>query len=254
MNTEAIRNTLLAFADDEHLMGQQHAEWIGVAPTLEEDLAFSSIGQDELGHAVMLYELVLELDEVEPTDAAIDDLAYGRNADDYRSSALTEYTTDDWAETLVRHWIYDAAEQLRWDLVANSSMAGLGEVAARAGREETYHRLHADALLDQLLADTAARDRLLAALDTVLPLVPSLLTPPDGEAEAIAAGVLSGSLSTLSEPLRQRIADRFDTTVSPLDGPANGDASHGRRSRSDHFAPLMARMREVIEYDPEAAW
>ena len=56
--TEALREFLLAFADDEHLMGQQHTEWIGVAPFLEEDLALASIGQDELCHAVMLYELV----------------------------------------------------------------------------------------------------------------------------------------------------------------------------------------------------
>ena len=67
-----VREFLLAFADDEHLMGQQHTEWIGVAPFLEEDLAFSSIGQDELGHAALLYELVLELDGIEPTDTAVD--------------------------------------------------------------------------------------------------------------------------------------------------------------------------------------
>ena len=251
MSAEAIRNTLLAFADDEHLMGQQHTEWIGVAPTLEEDLAFSSIGQDELGHAVMLYELVLELDKSEPTDAAIDELAYGRGASEYRSSALTEYTTEDWAETLVRHWIYDAAEELRWGLAMGSSLTGLAEVAARAEREEVYHRLHADALLDRLLLDGTARDRLLVALQTVLPLVPSLLTSPPGEADAVAAGVLTGSIAELAEPLRQRIAERFASTVDPL---ASDGAPDGRLHRSSHFAPMMSRMREVIEYDPQAAW
>jgi ring-1,2-phenylacetyl-CoA epoxidase subunit PaaC len=100
---DGVRDYLLALADDEHLMGQQHTEWIGVAPFLEEDLAFSSIGQDELGHAVLLYELVCELDGVEVTDAAVDGLAY-RAGDDYRSCALVEYQTADWAEALVRHW------------------------------------------------------------------------------------------------------------------------------------------------------
>ena len=56
----AIKEYLLAFADDEHLMGQQHTEWIGIAPFLEEDMAFASIGQDELGHASMLYAFILE--------------------------------------------------------------------------------------------------------------------------------------------------------------------------------------------------
>ena len=52
------REHLLALADDEHLIGQQHTEWIGVAPFLEEDLAFASIAQDELGHAAALYEVI----------------------------------------------------------------------------------------------------------------------------------------------------------------------------------------------------
>ena len=55
----AARDIILAFADDEHLMGQQHTEWIGVAPFLEEDLAFASIGQDELGHAALLLEAIV---------------------------------------------------------------------------------------------------------------------------------------------------------------------------------------------------
>ena len=61
--TNGVREFLLAFADDEHLMGQQHTEWIGVAPFLEEDLAFCSIGQDELGHAASLYAIVARSEE-----------------------------------------------------------------------------------------------------------------------------------------------------------------------------------------------
>ncbi len=77
----ALREYLLAFADDEHFMGQQHTEWIGVAPFLEEDLAFSSIGQDELGHAAMLYELVLDLDFLDGfiSFSRRDDLAIQQN-------------------------------------------------------------------------------------------------------------------------------------------------------------------------------
>ena len=154
---EAIREFLLAFADDEHLMGQQHTEWIGVAPFLEEDLAFSSIGQDELGHAAMLYELVLELDGIEPTDTAVDTLAFGRPSHDYRCCHLVEHETKDWAEALVRHWVYDAFEAMRWHLVAGSSMPKLAAIARKALREEVFHTRHADALLDRLLAAPEAR-------------------------------------------------------------------------------------------------
>lgn len=249
----ALRNYLLAFADDEHLIGQQHIEWIGVAPFLEEDLAFSSIGQDELGHAVMLYELVLGLDDSEPTDTAIDALAYRRTSEDYRSSAFVEFGTTDWAEALVRHWLYDLVEELRWGLVASSSFEPLAVVAQRASREESFHRRHADALLDKLLSSpsTDARFRLLAALDTLLPKLSTLLETPEGEAELIAQGVASASLSSLHPRVIEAINQRFETTI---DGSLALPGSRQRRSRSEAFEPLMARMCEVLDLDPSASW
>ena len=54
------RDHLLALADDEHMIGARHTNWIGLGPFLEEDLAFCSIAQDELGHAIGLYELLLD--------------------------------------------------------------------------------------------------------------------------------------------------------------------------------------------------
>lgn len=245
---ETLREFLLAFADDEHLMGQQHTEWIGVTPFLEEDLAFSSIGQDELGHAVMLYELVCDIDGVEPTDAVIDGLAYGRGADEYRSSAFTEWGTTDWAEALVRHWVYDIVEDFRWQLVSTSSYAPLASVAVRAQREERFHRRHAQALMDSLI-DTSARTELEVARDVVLSKLPSLLAPIENEDSLMAAGIFSQPLASTSAAVMEQIAAVFGQD-STLDDTPND----GRTSRSEHFGPLMARMREVIELDLDAVW
>ena len=264
---QGVREFLLAFADDEHLMGQQHTEWIGVAPFLEEDLAFSSIGQDELGHAALLYELVLELDGIEPTDAAIDTLAFGRPSSDYRCCHLAEYTTRHWAEALVRHWIYDTFEEMRWRLVSDSSLPKLASIAAKALQEEAFHRRHADALLDKLLTAPEARQRILEALETVAPMVAGLCEPTATETLAVAAGATAGPTSDLLEPLARAIDERFGCSVAGgfgADGSANGQASlaggltangqASRTRRSECFEPLMARMREVLDYDPSAVW
>jgi len=242
-----LREFLLAFADDEHLMGQQHTEWIGVAPFLEEDLAFASIGQDELGHAVLLYELVCELDGVEPTDEAIDALAFGRSAAEYRSCELVEYATTDWAEALVRHWIYDTAEQLHWQLVENSSYQPLADLAARVEREESYHRRHADALLDELLASDASRVVLLDALRVISPMVGGLLSPIADVAELENAGVRA-SASTARASIETSIGERFGVAFDL------GDLGVRGTHRSADFAPLMARMREVLDLDLTATW
>ena len=249
---QGVREYLLAFADDEHLMGQQHTEWIGVAPFLEEDLAFSSIGQDELGHAALLYELVLDLEGIEATDTTLDTLAFGRPSGDYRCCHLAEYTTRDWAEALVRHWIYDTFEEMRWQLVAGSSLPALAAVARKALGEEAYHRRHADALLDTLLDSPEARDRILGALDAVGPLVEGLCEPVEGEAEAISEGVAAASTEGLLELLRGAVEERFGRPA--VAGSPAGSGQHRRTVRSAGFEPLLARMREVLDYDLEAVW
>ena len=246
-----VRSYLLALADDEHLMGQQHTEWIGVAPFLEEDLAFSSIGQDELGHAALLYEFVLRADGTTPTDSAVDALAYRRDAADYRSCRLVEYRTDDWATALVRHWVYDTVERERWRLLERSSISDLADLAVHAAREESFHRRHADALLDVLLEDAEARGRIRAALRTLAPQISDLLAPIPGETEAVATGVAKGRVCEFAPRLEVAITARFDIRIN-LDVPMNGADS--RLTRSPDFDPLMTRMREVLDFDPDASW
>jgi len=205
----AAREVLLAFADDEHLIGQQHTEWIGVAPFLEEDLAFASIGQDELGHAAMLLELLVDSTS-EDLDVAIDALAFYREPAQWRSCALVEITLPEWSDTLVRHWLYDAAEELRWGLFTSSSVPQLRDIAERALSEERFHRRHGDALLDALLTVKDARQRLLTSLHRLLPVALTLFEGVPGEAEAVAEGVISAPLRELVSPWQQRVDDRFE--------------------------------------------
>jgi ring-1,2-phenylacetyl-CoA epoxidase subunit PaaC len=241
-----VREFLLAFADDEHFMGQQHTEWIGVAPFLEEDVAFASIAQDELGHASLLYSLVAGDD-----DAYIDMLAYDRGASEYRSAWLVEQPFTDWASALVRHWLYDSAEVLRWGLVANSSLIGLAHTVDRALSEELFHRRHADALLNVLLANHESRERLLAVLPNVLSLAVGLFDPVAGEDEAIAEGVVSGSFASQFPAWKAGVDERFGAVnwaqIAKPD-------QHNRTRRSEPFTALLSRMREVIDLDPHARW
>lgn len=245
------RNYLLAFADDEHLMGQQHTEWIGIAPFLEEDLAFSSIGQDELSHAAMLYSFILEAEGEIATDSAIDGLAYRRDADDYRSCGLVEFCTDDWATALVRHWLYDTVEDLRWGLLMQSALAGLAEIARQVSREESFHRLHANALLDDLLTNGFAKQRILVALKQMQPLILELIAPIPGEEEAVSVGVANGRLCDIAPSIEAAITARFDVEMDLSGCRARSDS---RFSRSAGFVPLMLRMREVLDFDVDARW
>jgi ring-1,2-phenylacetyl-CoA epoxidase subunit PaaC len=238
----AERAVLLAFADDEHLMGQRHTEWIGVAPFLEEDLAFASIGQDELGHAAMLYELL-------DPDADADALAFGRTPEEYRSCWLAEAACTEWADALVRHFLYDEAEQLRWQQLASSADERVSAIAHRALSEEVYHRRHADALLDALVGDAEATQRVDDAARRLVPLALGMFDVPAGGEDAnseIVGQPLFDLIGRWGDSVSRRLREVVVST--PL-------ADQRRRTqRSPEFAAVYARMREVLLLDPTARW
>ncbi|MEM7095443.1 MAG: 1,2-phenylacetyl-CoA epoxidase subunit PaaC [Actinomycetota bacterium] len=242
----AARSVILAFADDEHLMGQQHTEWIGVAPFLEEDLAFASIGQDELGHAALLLEVL-----VGPADADIDALAFYREPDEWRSCPLVEANLPDWGDTLVRHWLYDHAEQLRWELFVDSSIPQLADLVVRAESEERFHRRHADAMVEALLRVDDARQRLEASLARMLPLAMSMFDVVADEADAIAEGVISDSFASCLATWQDRVDARFGDQDWAATGAIPMTARTGRHG---DFAALLSRIREVLDLDRSAVW
>lgn len=163
-------DALLALADDELLLGWRDSEWTGVAPFLEEDVAFSSIAQTEIGHARALYRLAAERLGADP-----DALAFDRPACEYRSSPLVELRLMEWARTVARRVLYEAADALR---LARLRACGDREAAALATRmeaEEAYHRLHADLWLERLLASDEGRRRLEEAVEELWPYALGLL-------------------------------------------------------------------------------
>ena len=209
---------VLAFADDELVLGWRDSEWTGVAPFLEEDVAFSSIAQGEIGHARALYDLAAgELG----TDA--DALAFDRSPGDYRCAPLVELRlVHDWAKTVARHWLYETADTVRVAALMESDWPELAGLAAKMDREEAYHRMHAQMWADRL-RDSAERERFEAAVDELWPAALGLL---DGE---------------------QR--DRLCELVGR--GPVE---ALGRDEHTDELAPLWEEMTMVRRSIPGATW
>ena len=130
---------LLEIADDELILGWRDSEWTGIAPFLEEDVAFSSIAQNEVGHARALYELAAR-----DLGTTADELAFDREPSEYRCSELVELRLPEWERTIARHVLYEQADAERLECLKASDDAEVAGLAAKIDREEIYHRLHAE--------------------------------------------------------------------------------------------------------------
>jgi ring-1,2-phenylacetyl-CoA epoxidase subunit PaaC len=157
---------LLELADDELILGWRDSEWTGVAPSLEEDVAFSSIAQNEIGHARALYELAAR-----DLDTTADELAFDRGPSEYVSAPLVELRRMDWAHTIARHWLYETADEIRLESLKASEDPEVAGLAAKMDREEAYHRMHAAMWVGRLRGD----ERFEAAVDDLWPAAVALL-------------------------------------------------------------------------------
>ena len=211
--SEALTGIAKALGDDELILGHRHSEWTGYAPHIEEDVAFSSIAQDEIGHAGALYALAAK-----SSGARVDEIAFGRSAGEFRNALLCERPNKEWAFTLARHWLYDTAEDIRLESLASSSDPELAALTQKMRREERYHLIHADMWLKRIAQGPVdGRNRLLHALTDAFPDALGLFEPFEHEEAALAEGILPVS----SEDLRQRFIDRATGILDDLGLPTD---------------------------------
>jgi ring-1,2-phenylacetyl-CoA epoxidase subunit PaaC len=165
---------LISIADDELCLGWHDSEWTGIAPFLEEDVAFSSIAQNEIGHARALYELAAA-----ELGTTADELAFDRRPEEYRCAPLVQLRRLEWARTIARRWLYELADEIRLQTLKASSDVEIAGLAAKMDREEVYHRLHAEMWVDRLLASQEGRARFLEAVDELWPYALGVLDDAD---------------------------------------------------------------------------
>jgi ring-1,2-phenylacetyl-CoA epoxidase subunit PaaC len=158
---------LLGLADDELVLGWRDSEWTGIAPMLEEDVAFSSIAQNEIGHARAVYELLAG------PDGDADGLAFDREPEEYRCSPLVELHLLEWAHTIARRWLYEVADEVRIAALKDDSDPAVAGLAAKIDREEAYHRMHAEMWHDRLRDERRFRE----AVEELWPYALGVLPP-----------------------------------------------------------------------------
>jgi ring-1,2-phenylacetyl-CoA epoxidase subunit PaaC len=219
--SEALVSLLTALGDDELILGHRHSEWTGFAPHIEEDVAFSSIAQDEIGHAAALYSLLAQR-----SGGDADGLALGRDVSEYRNAVLCERPNRDWAYTLARHWVYDTADAIRLEALSETADEDLRALVTKMSREERYHLIHADTWIERIGAGPVEgrmklEDGLAEAFEEAL----GLFEPIEHEEKAVDEGHLPVPSSELARRFRERAANKLDELGVPTEIYSRSDES-----------------------------
>lgn len=249
---------LLALADDELVLGHRDSEWTGYAPILEEDIAFSNIAQDEVGHSLVWYSLHQDLGGKTP-----DAMAFTRLWTEFVCSRFVEYPKGDFAYTVVRQFLFDCAELVRLRDLTKSSYAPLAQTAERIMKEEQYHRLHSQGLVERLgdATEESAR-RMQAAVDQAFPQALGMFELLACENELKTAGVFSGHTLLRSTwlddvvPVLHSVSLKVPVIRTGSEYQSKCEAEEGGRKRLHtlHLEQLVHDLQSVHKLAPEAKW
>jgi ring-1,2-phenylacetyl-CoA epoxidase subunit PaaC len=247
----AIAELLLTMADDEFVQGFRDSEWTGIAPMLEEDVAFSSLAQDELGHARVLYGLLAAIGGDDP-----DRIAYERQPPAYRHCRLLDHPRGDWAFSIARRYLYDTADAVRLEALRDAAWAPLAEVLAKIRREEAYHLMHLEAWIDRLAnGGEEARRRLDAALATLWPDAATPFAPLQYQDVLLASGILEVPMSELADRHRDRVITHLAGLQLPLEpGEPSTRGGRVREPIAEGFFDLWSEFTMVRRSEPDATW
>lgn len=248
---QVLSEWLFQLADDELTLGHRDAEWLGTSPDIEGDVAFSSIAQDEVGHALFYLERLHELGESDP-----DTLAFNRELSLRRNAILLERENGDWAYSITRHYFYDLFDQLRLTAMHGSSYQPLAEGVRKIEREEYYHLLHMKLWFTRLArAGGEAKERIERAVTDIWPDLNGLFSFGTHEQKLVELGIITVSADALRDKWLAEMKTIFTEAGLTWPGDLPPITQDGRRGEhTEHLTTLLSTMTEVYRVAPDARW
>ncbi|WP_269582172.1 1,2-phenylacetyl-CoA epoxidase subunit PaaC [Roseibium sp. Sym1] len=242
---------LLRRGDTALVLGHRVSEWCGHSPVLEEDIALANVALDLIGQARMWLSLA---GEVEGKGRGENELAYLRDAWDFRNVLLAEQPNGDFGKTLMRQFLIDAFQVLMLKALEGSADTRIAAIAAKAGKEAAYHLDRSADLVIRLGDGTPeSHRRMQDALDQLWSYTGELFASDEVDAAMCAAG-LAPDAKELREDWRKTVDEVLsEATLTPPDS----DFAHlgGLTGRhSEHLGHLLAEMQFLQRAYPGATW
>lgn len=250
--SEAAFEYLLRLGDDRLVLGHRVSEWCGRGPILEEDIALSNIALDALGQANNFLGLA---GQIEGKERTADDLAYFREAIEFRNLMLVEQPNGDFACTMARQFLFDAFSVPLTAELSRSSWQELAGIAGKAAKEDTYHLRHSSQWVLRLGDGTEeSRGRMQEAFDALWMYTDELFEADDIDA-LLAKDGIAPDLASLRPQWERTVADTLSRATLRVPE-AGAYMSRGSRQgrHTEHLGHLLSEMQILARSYPVAKW
>lgn len=243
---------LLRLGDNTLVLSQRLCELVGKGPALEEDMALSNVALDLLGQTRLWLSYA---GEIEGRGRDEDQLAYLRDAHEYRNCLLLEQPNGNYAQTLMRQFLFDSWHYFQLDALSRASDTRIADIAAKSLKEVTYHLRRSSDLVVRLGDGTDTSHALMQeALDELWMFSGELLEP-----DAFELAMLEQGIAPEPQQLRQavlghvrEILDEATLRMPPAESWMQRGGKQGRHS--EHLGYLLAEMQFLQRAYPGASW
>lgn len=252
VDKDKLLQFLLRQGDNTLILGHRVSEWCGHSPILEEDIALANTALDLIGQTQMWLGYAAE---VQGEGKSADDLAFLRDAWDFRNVLLTELPNGDFGQTLLRQFLFDAFQSVLMGRLMKSSDETVAAIAAKASKEVAYHvERSADTVVGLGDGTEESHNRMQAALEYLWPYVGEMFESDDIDAAMAEAGIA---------PDPAGLREEYDALVgkvlteATLDIPSAKYAHKGGRTgymHTEHLGHLLATMQWLQRAYPGCEW
>lgn len=242
---------LLRLGDDRLILGHRLSEWCGHGPILEEDIALANIALDCIGQAIAFLKLA---GEVESKGRSEDDLAYFREAIDYKNLMLLEQPKGDFAYTIARQFVFDVYSYHLLEELQNSTFEELAAIAAKSLKEVRYHLRHSSQWVLRLGDGTEeSHQRIQNAFDKLWRFTGEIFQPDEIEKRLVAQKIVPDSAG-LKAKWQKMVEDIL--TEATLSVPDESYMISGSRQgrHSEHLGYILSEMQILPRSYPDAEW
>lgn len=242
----ALIDHTLHLADTTLILSQRNSEWCGHGPILEQDIAITNISLDLLGQSRNFYQYAASLIGGEATE---DSLAYLRKEREFKNLLLVEQPNSDWAQTILRQYLFSEFQYLLFDKLQNSKDEQLAAIAAKSIKEIAYHLRWSSEWVIRLGDGTEeSRNRMLKAVDELWRYTGEMFMPAEYEKRS---GV---DIASLKDGWLKKVQHVFEEATLSVPEKSFMQSGGKEGKHTEHLGYILTELQYMQRTYPGAEW